>query len=312
MMISIRAVVRNLLGFGASIDRSLRTHVKSRVTVPLLVTSLTLIGALFLTRLGPSYAQSPLPVWADSWNGVHSLLDFNPVGDYTDAYIQSIAWRFDFGLSSSKYRAALKAGNPSFINSMYRDALQYTSQNFAWFQANHPEWLLYNCDGVTPILVYDYRAVIPDFSNPAFVDFRWNTEFAPLLSGLGSYPAESVVMDGALLENEFYTPTMAVTWGHACGAYDTSGNWVQKFAGRGSYADVFDPAYTDAFISYLTEIRRRLHALNPPRLLITNSYPRVVYNDPVRRANFINSVDGIMMQGAEYSAQFPGTSERYG
>src|SRR5262249_10907597 len=151
-----------------------------------------LFAALILTSSGPSYAQAPLPVWADSWNGVHSLLDFNPVGDFTDAYIQSIAWRFDFGLSSSRYRVALKAGNPSFINSMYRDTLQYTSQNFAWFQANHPEWILYNCDRTTPIIVYDYRAPIPDFSDPAFLDFRWNTEFLPLLSGGAADPAQSV------------------------------------------------------------------------------------------------------------------------
>ena len=77
MMISIRAVVRNLLGFGASIDRSLRTHVKSRVTVPLLVTSLTLIGALFLTlfltRIGVGVGEASL-----SPAGYSMLSDYFP------------------------------------------------------------------------------------------------------------------------------------------------------------------------------------------------------------------------------------------
>jgi hypothetical protein len=262
-----------------------------------LVSALVFVAAL-IVALTPLYSQTPLPEWADSWHGIHSILVTEPVGNFTDAYIQSIASRFDFGLSSTRYRA-FKAGNPGFINSIHLGALQSMGRDVAWFRANRPDWLLYNCDRTTPLVIDNHGGVVADFTNPDYVNFKWNTEFVPGMRP-ARFPFQAIVLDGAFLENQFYTPSTGVTWSHACGAYDAQGQWVQKFAGIGSHADVPDPAFTDAVITYLAEIRRRLHAASPPLLLITNTYPRIVYNDPIRRARFITAVDGVMIQDGDY------------
>src|SRR5262245_27070183 len=145
-----------------------------------------LLAVLVLGLLGPSFAQdplpsqNPLPTLANSWTGMHSYIVFNPHGDFTSEYMQSIAWRYDFGWSvNNSYRHDLKAGNPNFINSLYVDATQGV-YDLAWYKANHPDWILYNCDKVTPLQAYDYLAVIPDFSNPEFVNWKWENVILPL------------------------------------------------------------------------------------------------------------------------------------
>src|SRR6185369_3042797 len=66
--------------------------------------SIPLVLVLLLAALAPislvtAYAQTALPVLADSRTGMHSFMVFDVVGNFTSQYIQSIAWRFDFGWS---------------------------------------------------------------------------------------------------------------------------------------------------------------------------------------------------------------------
>src|SRR5439155_11292781 len=190
-------------------------------------------GGLVVNGRRPSYAQSSLPPFADSWNGVHSFLDFDPSIPWTtdsESLMQTIAWRYDFGFSAGKYLSFLKAGNPSFVDTVYIDAVQ-TPQTLSWFNTYHPDWVLYQCDRVTPLRAYDYLALIPDFSNPEFVDYKWNTEFLPKVNNaLKTF--EGVAYDNGLLDNDFVPTGPGVGYGHACGVYDQFGRWVQKFNGR--------------------------------------------------------------------------------
>src|SRR6516162_7552981 len=68
---------------------------------------LFLVGGAVALR-SHSYAQASPPTWSDSWNGVHSFIEFNRAGNLTDAYIQSNAWRFDLAINSGKYSTTLK------------------------------------------------------------------------------------------------------------------------------------------------------------------------------------------------------------
>ena len=266
---------------------------------------LLLLAAIVLGLLGPSYAQDPLPVLADSWTGMHSYVVFSPHGTFTSEFIKSIAPRYDFGWSvGGTFWTDFEIGNPSFINSLYVDATQGFN-TLAWYQQNHPDWILYNCDRTTPLQAYDYLAVIPDFSNPAFVEWKWQNAILPLTIN----PQEGIGFDNALLSNDF-VPTPGHGYGHACGVYDTPGHWVQKFAGVGSFAEVFDPQFTDAFIAFLANIRDRLHALSTPKLLIVNTNPIIVSNDAARRAAFIAAVDGVLVEGAAYGPEWVGDSRK--
>ena len=129
------------------------------------------------------------------------------------------------------------------------------------------------------------------------------------MAQFGSYPQEAVGFDNALLSNDF-VPTPGSDYGHACGVYNSSGQWVQKFAGRGSFAEVFDPQFTDAYIAFLAEIRNRLHALPNPKLFVVNTNPIIVSNDATRRARLIASVDAVLVEGGAYGPEWLGDSRK--
>src|SRR5262249_40105004 len=148
----------------------------------------------------------------------HSLVKLNPAANFTDAYIQSHAWRFDFSVNSDKYGLALKTGNPTLINAVSIAAFQNSGHNFAWFRANYPGWLLYNCDR-TPLILDDSGSVSPDFTDPGYVDFKWTTEFMPAIQSAGSV-VQAIVLDGAFLQNEFRTSSTGMPSSAACGIYD--------------------------------------------------------------------------------------------
>src|SRR5262245_13728737 len=86
--------------------RLVKTRSREAVSAAAKLVSISLVRLLLvviiltsLVRLGPSYAQNPLPVLDDSWSGVHSYVVYNPRGTFTSSFIQSIAPRYDFGWS---------------------------------------------------------------------------------------------------------------------------------------------------------------------------------------------------------------------
>jgi len=217
--------------------------------------------------------------WIDSWDGMHSFVVFAPRGNYPDAFISSLATRYDFGWSPLTYRA-LTLGNPKFVSGTYYDSTQ-GRDTLEWYQANHPDWILYTCDRVTPVVQYSYKAVTIDFTNPEVIDYK----LAELING------DVVAWDNFTLSND----------GHACGVWDINGNWIQKFAGVGSYAEVNDPQWTDGIIAYAAAVRQRLHDAPNPKMLIVNTDVKIVAGDPVRSANLSAAVDGVLVEGGRYS-----------
>jgi len=246
-------------------------------------------------------APTPTPIilgnsvtWADSWNGMHSFVVFAPRSNFPDSYITSIASRYDFGWSPLTY-SALAIGNSSFVSGTYYTSTQGL-RDLGWYQANHPDWILYACDRATPVFQFDYAAVSLDITNPEVVDYK----FSELINGT------AIAWDNFYLSNDFPSPLGGEST-HACGAYDKYGNWVQKFAGVGGYAEVADPQWTDSVIAYAAKIRKRLHDLPAePKLLIPNSEVRVVAGDPVRSANLIAAVDGVLIEGGQLNQSATG------
>jgi hypothetical protein len=235
--------------------------------------------------------------WRDSWDGFHSFLVFAPEPPQDAAVVTAAAPRYDFGWNTRQYNAII-AGNPQFIFGQYASGTQnnWPSHTLAWYQANHPDWILYACDRTTPITEYDYAAVIPDFTNPAVIDDQW----AYLVSiGAGS-TLPAVAMDNFAFDNSHANPS-GTGYTHACGVWQ-GGVWVQKFLGLGSYASVEDPPYTDGMIAYAAEMRRRMQASTTKTLLIVNNDPKVVTGDAARSAALIAAVDGILMEGGPFNA----------
>ncbi len=244
----------------------------------------------------PTRAQS-LGQLADSWNGVHSWLSLRINGNYTDSYLASIAFRYDF--ASSYHNAVMAAANPQLVSAAYRTATQDNfNHGLTWYQANHPDWMLYTCSR-QPILAYGNDGPAPDFTNPAVVDYQWSA-MAP--------NGPNLLLDNTWLDNDYPNFSLG-NYYQACGVYASPGQWVQKFAGIGSYATVPDPNFTQGMITYLGQLTSRLHARQSPTgpgLLFVNSDPKVVASNSALTTGLLNSIDGIQTEGGQYGWEYPG------
>ena len=91
-----------------SLDRGLfRALLPKGISVRFFAYTITALLALQFLASSISRAQNPAPVLADSWNGVHSWLSLRINGGFTDSYLASIAWRYDY--ASSYHNAAMVA-----------------------------------------------------------------------------------------------------------------------------------------------------------------------------------------------------------
>lgn len=266
-------------------------------TCPLM---LVLLAALLLLQVfGIARAATP-PAFAmgpgDSWNGVHSFLVFapEPEGDFAPAHIAAIARRYDFGWSP-RHVKNLIAGNPAFVTGVYYTSTQ-VDRDKKWIDANHPEWIVYKGDRTTPVTQFDYKALTFDISNPEVVAYQFES-----MKKLANTPRMAVAWDNCYLDNSL----------GAVGVRGKDGKWVQKFLGKGSYAEVYDPAWTDAVIEQLRVVHDRLHALRPyPILLVPNADVKIVSGDPVRSAKFIEAVDGVLIEGGYFGPHYVGDPRR--
>jgi hypothetical protein len=134
----------------------------------------------------------------------------------------------------------------------------------SWYQANHPDWLVYRNDRTTLALSFEYRTAagqpfhLPpvDITNPTVREYIWNRRVAPVL--LEGHRLISFDNGGPLNGD-----------GRA-GVKDASGGWKQLFSGAGR-----DPAYVRAVREWLEWMRRRIHAAGA-RVAMNMDYGRGV------------------------------------
>src|SRR5580700_10184046 len=105
---------------------------------------------------------SPSAYLDDTWNGIHVFLPFDnfknkyiikPAQAEADGPLYDMAW----GSNSGEMVHAWQTNNPSLHAGYYlpigTDALLHQfgklGQPLTWWQANHPDWILYECDQKT-------------------------------------------------------------------------------------------------------------------------------------------------------------------
>ena len=237
---------------------------------------------LYLTARGPLslVAGGSLPLWPDSSVGVHEFLTMDIAYKGKAADINEAASRFDF-IWGSSLGPAWRNVSTEIVTSLYTPYAW--GSNITWWQINHPDWLLYKCDRVTPAYWNGIKADVPfDMSNEDAVRFRYHQ--------IGGPGYNAIAADMFYLEN---------TAG-ACGAWraptsvrpgeSTAPQWVQLFSGKSSG----DPKWEDAQIRWAQQCRALLHAHDPPLLLIPNySLLGRSWDDPLLQ-RLLGSVDGIL------------------
>lgn len=134
-----------------------------------------------------------------------------------------------------------------------------SGHSLAWYQANHPDWVVYQCDSNgNPLLpassiystAYGYLygsgasttiSMPLDITNPAVRTYYFNTFVLPWLQQ--GWPM--IALDNVALTN----------WDGRCGVYNSSGTWVQQYSGTAA-----DSAYSAAVLSWIQWLTEQVHA----------------------------------------------------
>ncbi|MEV6964253.1 hypothetical protein AB0M47_03980 [Hamadaea sp. NPDC051192] len=118
----------------------------------------------------------------------------------------------------------------------------WTVRPLTWWQANHPDWVLYLADGVTPAYLGTGKSVPLDMDNPLVREWYWDNQVQPAIDQ--GYTL--IALDNVVPWN----------WLHAKGRYDATGAWVDMYTG-----DLDDPAYTTTVLNWLKYLVNRLHSV---------------------------------------------------
>lgn len=220
----------------------------------------------------------------DTWNNIHLFQSF----DYKVEDPASIAKYYDFiwGVRPDKV-AAFRSHNSNIFLSYYipfhRDAGTFTDSDIgkhhdlAYWKSFHADWVLYQCDRVTPAFEYNDPNMPLDFANPAVV--TWQVQNYAQPASTRGY--DGIAADNVNLENLF----------GACGYY-RNGQWVQRYSGEQN-----DPQWRQDILIWLTQMQTALHALPHPLALIPNlSVAPVSLNDPII-GEIVSHVDGVFDEG---------------
>lgn len=211
-----------------------------RASAILLLLALIIGSLVTVASIPTAHAASTSTALPDTSSGVAYAMTFNyHVSDpTTESGKTALVW-------GSQYGSA-----PSGVVNLYylpfdRDQGANVSpygESLAWFQANHPDWIEYECDHTT--IPYEYgNANVPlDIANPAvqaWIVQRYIAGYA-LPHGYSG-----VAFDNVRVQN---------TW-HRCGHFDTSGQWVQEYSGQTQ-----DAVYAQAMVTWATAMTARVHA----------------------------------------------------
>jgi hypothetical protein len=136
-----------------------------------------------------------------------------------------------------------KPFNPSIYTSAYVpfDWPALLHNSFDWWQANHPDWIVYKCDKTTPAFVNPTQpSAIPlDISNLAVRNYQMNMYINPFLRNGNN----SIGIDNVILEN--YTGK--------CGVW-RNGKWIQLYSGKYN-----DPVYANEVVNWAKAIYKSIH-----------------------------------------------------
>jgi hypothetical protein len=199
--------------------------------------------------------------------------------------------------------SAWDSAHPGMIVSRYmlpvEDDNSVSGYGLSWWQANHPDWILYACDSnnsdaPTKQLAWStsYFPDVPlDFSNPSVISYQMNL-MIPYLKANG-YNAVAVDNTDLLNYLEGGNPEFGETPQknlYGCGTYDSSGAFHRKFGGP---LDAQDPAFIAAMVNWVESAQSALHSAGI-KLIINHP----LYNPPsnANEAALLAHTDGMVYE----------------
>lgn len=122
--------------------------------------------------------------------------------------------------------------------------------DLSWWRANHPDWIAYQCDRITPAYEFGNPFIPLDISNPDVRNYQYNVLAKPLLQHGYNIAWDNVTLGN--LEGR-------------CGHYDRNGQWVARYSGQQT-----DAAYQNDVLTWAKDMYSRIHADFPYRMMTIN------------------------------------------
>jgi hypothetical protein len=165
-----------------------------------------------------------------------------------------------------------------------------------WFRSNHPQWIVYKSDQMTPAYMFDDKDWIPvDISNPEVQSWLITNYYAPLMK-LG-YQALSI--DNVSPSNDFgEAGVCSIAPTTHCTA--DGGVWLQLYSGQKG-----DAAFADARILWARALTAWAHSIGKSTMA-NITYTRAALS---KTASLVNSYDIWYDEFGITSASVPSTCE---
>lgn len=275
-------------------------------------TALAFAGVLLLAACGggggggsvlsqpPGGAPAPPPVAAGS--GPTMIADttgrvglFQEFDRFMSAdQIRSDAPHYDAVWGASQAQTWLSA-HPGMVLAEYfipqEDRSVLSGHDLAWWQANHPDWILYACTASgapTHDLAYWAgvdRADVPlDFHNPAVIDYQvrqLNGAYA-VAHGDNALAIDQVIFDDAMAGGNPNFGQSVKSGEFACGIWK-GGTFVRRYSG------VHDPAWKADMVAFVKTARQLTN------LKIVVNHPFGSIGDPAEQELLAN-IDGMVFE----------------
>lgn len=201
------------------------------------------------------------------------------------------------------------SAHPGMIVSRYTipndDENMISGHDLAWWQANHPDWVLYACDASgnptqdVPWADTGFPDVPLDIHNPDVVNYQAHL--------LGNYLIangyNTLAADNITFVNYLQAPNPALGEGsvqkgwYACGIYQ-NGSFVRRYGTAGSSDfDQADPAWISDLVNWLAQVQQIFatdSTLGPHHLHIIVNHPVLNASPNSNEQTMLNYVDGMV------------------
>lgn len=211
-------------------------------------------------------------IFGDTWLNIHAFQVFDGRVPHHQAVHDASRYDLVWGTVQP---TAWRTGNPSIITSYYApfEGDFTLAHGLAWWQQNHPDWILYKCNKKTPAWPGGLRNVPLDISNPAVVSWQMQT-YVPVMER-GAY--DGLAADLIALGNA----------DGGCGVW-INGVWTPRFTGQ-----PVDDTWAQAVIAWTRYAYQYLHGQSRPLVLGANHVPESrPYGDP-EEMDLLNHVDFV-------------------
>ena len=236
--------------------------------------------------------------------------DGSILGPLSTSQIKTEAPHYDSVWASFEPRV-WESAHPGMIVSRYmipnEDSALISRHDLSWWQAKHPEWVLYACDDrgnpthATPWSGVGFHDVPLDIHNPAVVRYQAHL--------LGDYMIanryNAIAVDNVTFTNYMSAPNPVLGQGkpqkdwYACGIFQ-SGRFVRRYGSAGrSDLNQPDPAWIADLVNWLATTRK---IFNTDRKLASH-HLKILVNHPILgsvpnndEGKMLRSVDGVVVE----------------